>query len=601
MSTLIPTLAPNPALNNLQNLLARANTAIAQNDMEAAVSALSEARLLTPEHPGVLRAYIQAHANLAAKRLKAGDAAGALRAALVALELDALHMDALVNAGSACVDLKNTSDALAFFERALKQTPFDPALKALRAHARLVHSRRLDLDNDDRAAAAIAQLDEGVAHSLRGLCLPYVYRDNTHLAEARTEYALALNRLEHAPAPLRLADLVHANFLLAYQGQNDLELQSRYGRWLCTQSARFQPVRAPVVAKRIGLLSSFWRTCTVGSYFASWITALKAAGFSVELYQLGPESDALTERLIAACDTGAVLNGTLEQIAETIAARGLDVLIYPELGMDGRTLTLASLALARVQLCAWGHPVTSGLPSIDGYFSCAAMEPENSALHYSERQILLPGLGTCYLRPTPPSARTATELGLPLGGRVLVAQSPFKLLPDNDLRMVALAHAAPTAQFVLFDTFYSGVNDAIKLRLETTFDAHDLNPERLHWQPTTDRARFLQIVRACDVALDSYAFSGGNTSLDALIMGLPLVTSPGEFMRGRQSTAMLTALGLEHCVAAADGVVDTAANFLLHREARKAYQGVLAQRLDDYLADDAPLKALVAAIAEICG
>ena len=587
--------------HDLQNLLVRANAAIAANDMEAAVSALSEARLLAPEHPGVLRAYIQAQANLAAKRLKAGDAAGALRAALVALALDAQHMDALVNAGSACVDLKNAEDALAYFERALKQTPFDAALKALRANARLMHSRRLDLDNDDRAAAAIAQLDEGVAHSLRALCLPHVYRDNTHLAEARAEFALALKRLEQAPAPLRLGDLAHANFLLAYQGQNDVELQSRYGSWLCRQSARFQPARAPVVSKRIGLLSSFWRTCTVGSYFSSWIAALKGAGFSVELYQLGPESDALTERLIAASDTGSVLNGTLEQIAETIAGRGLDVLIYPELGMDGRTFALASLALARVQLCAWGHPVTTGLPSIHGYFSCAAMEPENSLQHYSERQILLPGLGTRYLKPEPPSPRTAIELELPLGGRVLVAQSPFKLLPENDLRLVALAHAAPTAQFVLFDTFYSGVNDAIRLRLETTFDAHDLNPERLHWHAMTDRARFLQIAGACDVALDSYAFSGGNTSLDALIMGLPLVTSPGEFMRGRQSSAMLTALGLEHCTVGSDAIAATAANFLLHRDARKEYRAVLAQRLEDYLADDAPLKALVAAISEICG
>ena len=585
----------------LENLLTRANAAIAENDMEAAVSALSEARLLSPDHKGVSRAYIQANANLAAKRLKAGDAAGALRAAQVALGLDALHMDALVNAGSACVDLKNTTDALTFFERALKLSPFDADLKALRANARLMHSRRLDLDNDDRAAAAIGQLDEGVAHRLRGLCLPHVYQDNTHLAEARAEYSSALKRLVDAPAPLRLADLTHANSLLAYQGQNDLELQSRYGSWLYDQSARFQPARAPVVARRIGFLSSFWRTCTVGSYFASWITALKAAGFSVELYQLGPQSDALTERLIAGCDTGAVLDGTLEQIAEMIAGRGLDILIYPELGMDGRTLTLASLKLARVQLCAWGHPVTTGLPSIDGYFSCADMEPENSAQHYSERQILLPGLGTHYLKPDQPSVRTAHELGLPLGGRVLVAQSPFKLLPDNDLRMIALAHAAPTAQFVLFDSLYSGIDDAIRLRLETTFDAHDLNPARLHWQPMTDRAQFLQIVRACDVALDSHAFSGGNTSLDALIMGLPLVTSPGEFMRGRQSTAMLTALGLEHCVVASDAIADTAANFLLHRDARKAYQAVLAQRLDGYLADDAPLKALVAAISEICG
>ena len=69
-----------PVSNALQNFLSRANAAIAVNDMEAAVSALSEARLLTPDHPGVLRAYIQAHANLAAKKLKTGDAVGALRA-----------------------------------------------------------------------------------------------------------------------------------------------------------------------------------------------------------------------------------------------------------------------------------------------------------------------------------------------------------------------------------------------------------------------------------------------------------------------------------------------------------------------------------------
>ena len=113
----------NQVSQRLENLLTRANAAIAENDMEAAVGALSEARLLSPDHKGVSRAYIQANANLAAKRLKAGDAAGALRAAQVALGLDALHMDALVNAGSACVDLKNTTYALAFFERALKLSP----------------------------------------------------------------------------------------------------------------------------------------------------------------------------------------------------------------------------------------------------------------------------------------------------------------------------------------------------------------------------------------------------------------------------------------------------------------------------------------------
>ena len=89
--------------------------------------------------------------------------------------------------------------------------------------------------------------------------------------------------------------------------------------------------------------------------------------------------------------------------------------------------------------------------------------------------------------------------------------------------------------------------------------------------------------------------------MDALIMGLLLVTAPGEFMRGRQSSAMLTALGLGNCSVAVEAVAETAANFLLHRDARKAYRAALTEGLDDYLTDPAPLKALVAAISEICG
>jgi predicted O-linked N-acetylglucosamine transferase (SPINDLY family) len=53
----------------------------------------------------------------------------------------------------------------------------------------------------------------------------------------------------------------------------------------------------------------------------------------------------------------------------------------------------------------------------------------------------------------------------------------------------------------------------------------------------------------CDVYLDSFGFSGGNTTLDAIACNLPIVTCPGEFMRGRLSYAMLTRLGLSETIA----------------------------------------------------
>jgi predicted O-linked N-acetylglucosamine transferase (SPINDLY family) len=55
--------------------------------------------------------------------------------------------------------------------------------------------------------------------------------------------------------------------------------------------------------------------------------------------------------------------------AKVISDARLDVLLYPEIGMDATTVRLACLRLARVQLASWGHPITTGLPTLDGYLS----------------------------------------------------------------------------------------------------------------------------------------------------------------------------------------------------------------------------------------
>ena len=69
--------------------------------------------------------------------------------------------------------------------------------------------------------------------------------------------------------------------------------------------------------------------------------------------------------------------------------------------MDQMFYMLASLRLAPLQLCAWGHPVTPGHANIDGYVSCAEMEPHDASDHYNEPLHLLPGIGTNYALPAP--------------------------------------------------------------------------------------------------------------------------------------------------------------------------------------------------------
>ena len=57
---------------------------------------------------------------------------------------------------------------------------------------------------------------------------------------------------------------------------------------------------------------------------------------------------------------------------------------------------LAALWLAPIQCASWGHPDTTGLPTIDYFLSGELMEPPDADEHYTERLVRLPNLAIYY-------------------------------------------------------------------------------------------------------------------------------------------------------------------------------------------------------------
>ena len=443
------------------------------------------------------------------------------------------------------------------------------------------------------------------------LVLPELYADEAGVSAWRERYGAGLVALATAVSGSTLDDnarwllIRHTAFRLAYHGQDDLPLQSARGDVL---SALLQPLtprvashqRAASQQLRIGFVSKHIRDCTVGQYFRRFFTDLSSPQIAVHIYACGLR-DVFTEEVQQCVDQLMHFednDSALLAMASAIADDALDVLIYPEIGMEPIIEKLAAMRLVPLQCALWGHPVTSGLPTMDVFFSAAALEPPNAQDHYRERLQLLPALGTCYPTPPLPSTLSRTELGLPVEGMLVVcAQSPFKWRPDFTSAVAEILRQSPAAKLVVFDGPV-----ASQSRVFDDFLAHFFLPggidiaTRVIRLPQRSRADFIAILSCCDIALDTFGFSGGNTSLDALSVGLPVITLPGEFMRGRQTYAMLKALHPDVCalLIARDiaHYIAVATDLLRQPEKRDAVRDAIAAKRHKLFDDRAPVAAL---------
>lgn len=402
------------------------------------------------------------------------------------------------------------------------------------------------------------------------LALPMIYAEGSEVDASRERFAQGLVELEGAlPKALEglsssqvIDGLRWTNFFLAYQGRDDRALQAQYARLVHRAVAAGAPEWRDAVAKsspsgrrvRIGFASAFLHVGTVGRYFRSWITELPRERFEVFIYHLWPGMDEVATEIHARADTFRSFGGgdaRPSSVAPAIRSDHLDLLVYPELGMDVTSFALAALRLAPRQLSAWGHPITTGHPTIDAFISCEAMEPADAAGQYAERLVLLPGIGTSYRRPDVPEDAARSALGLPEDQPLLLCpQSLFKIHPDNDELLLDILIANPSALLVLFSGRHPAITDQFMRRLERAFARRGVAVrERVRVMPQLPHADYMRVNLVADAMVDTLHWSGGNTSLDALACGLPVVTLPGAYMRGRQSAAMLRLLGTAELVA----------------------------------------------------
>jgi predicted O-linked N-acetylglucosamine transferase (SPINDLY family) len=416
--------------------------------------------------------------------------------------------------------------------------------------------------------------------------------------------------LERAPRE-QLASCVDmaTNFYLHYHGEPFVDEQRRYARVIERMMDVLHPDRpirrAPRAdgRLRVGFCSSHLRHHTVLKLFGRLLTGLPRERFHLSAFHTDAARDADTDALATQVDAFEAGARPLGEWLQRLRAAELDALVYLDVGMQPITQGLASRRLAPFQAVLWGHPVTTGMRSIDALLSSAAMEPPDAARHYSERLLALPRLGIDYAAPGAPFDRLGTPPTIATDGvRAFVAQQAFKLTPAFDGVLARIAAAVPELRLHMTPHPSARVREPLHRRLAATFAAAGLELEYhlAHFDHASE-AGFFRLAAAMDLNLDSIGWSGGNTTLEILAFDVPTVTLEGRLMRERHSAAMLRLLDLDALIARdEDDYVRIAVRLCRDRDWRLELRARIAERKHRLYDDPLPRGALADLLEAQC-
>ncbi|KAF3888907.1 MULTISPECIES: tetratricopeptide repeat protein [Nostocales] len=408
-----------------------------------------------------------------------------------------------------------------------------------------------------------------------GLCmsqLPIIYSSVDELQFRLTQYQQHLQALadyyqlanpEERAATAKVIGYLQP-FYLAYQGLNDRPLQQLYGKTICQIMESgypqwTQPIPIPKIAAnekiRVGFVSGFFRYHSNWKIpIKGWVENLDKSEFELFGYYTGTKQDRETVEAAKAFDKFTQGPLVLEQWAEVIARDRLHILIFPEFGMEPMTVRLGCQRLAPIQMTSWGHPDTSGLPTIDYYLSSDLMEPQDAQDHYSEQLVRLPNLSIYY---TPldlqPLAVSKRDLGIEKDEIMFwCCQALYKYLPQHDDVFPRIAKALGRCKFVFIRRYVSEqVANVFCDRLRQAFENFDLNyQDYCTFVSSMEARKFAGTAAIADIFLDSIGWSGCNSTLEAIAHNVPVVTFPGDLMRGRHTMAILKMMGIEETIAA---------------------------------------------------
>lgn len=432
-----------------------------------------------------------------------------------ALELDPSLYQAQSNMGLALQKIGRLAEAITCFKKTLE---INPAFGEAALNLALAYSSMGDLDKSLEGVRRAIELmpDDLQAHS--SLLFLHNYRSDSSASELFAE-AQYFGKL--------VADKAPAN-------TSSWELPADPERCL-----------------NIGFVSGDLRTHPVGFFVEGVLAAIASqapGGLKLYAYSSSFEDDAITERIRKNLEKWTSITGLSDASAqEIIRADKIDILI----DLSGHTLysrlSMFAWRPAPVQVTWLGYFATTGVAAIDYLIADPWTLPPSQEAYFTEKIVRLPETRLCF---TPPDE--VADCGqLPALKNGHVTFGCFNTLTKMNDEVVALwsriLKALPECKLILMS---HQLQDSVVVgKTIGRFKEHGIDERQLQLRGFAPRAEYLATYNQIDIALDPFPYCGGTTTVEALWMGVPVLTLAGEQFLARQGVGLLMNAGLPEWVA----------------------------------------------------
>lgn len=403
------------------------------------------------------------------------------------------------------------------------------------ADARRCYEKALELDPENPDA-----------HNNLGTVL----KDQGRVAEA-TEYVRRAIELRPGFTEAR------SNLLMNLHYMDDVTLDGLYeahADWVRHQTdenrrplSHHQNPPEPERPLRIGYVSPDLSTHPVGLFLEPVLEAHGGSGIHVTCYDDLYQGDAVTERLKRLAQAWRPIAGQGDdRVVEMIQKDGIDILVDLAGHTANNRMRLFARKPAPVQSTWIGYLHSTGLSQMDYLIADAVAVPEDTRQHFSETVVRLPQCFLCYGQP----GNRPAVAPPPAAANGFVTFGCYNNLAKASDRTLALwkeilDRTAGTRLLLKNSAFNDAeTRDEYRHKLKTL----GFEVTRIALEGSSGHGEYFSSYARIDIALDPYPFSGGTVSVDALWMGVPVVTLAGDRMASRTSASILACLGLDSLV-----------------------------------------------------